>query len=665
MSVEELLRGKDLEKLFSNLPFRIYVLIADTESDLNVNQAEIFQNTIKKPDGFKTKEFKEYFFKAGETYTKHWRKYLRHKFDLSKKGFDEDLAIINKVFEGDSLEAAKKDFISFAEKLYKAKKSKVVAADSSLGQFKAYLNDPEGFSEFKIIRADEQRPEVALKNEADDYAEVENKISAKQPEQDISLENEVIEVIEEKSDDAPVEAPPQEITERLTFKTTEQKAPAVGLRKRAESYLSKTTEQEISAAEVAEEKATSTKLISPNDVERSPTEYMPQAYVDSSTLPHWKKGKITLKCIDVIDETHDVKTFRFTGEPSVIFNYKPGAFVTLGLYIDGKKVSRSYTISSSPSRPDILEITIKRVEGGLVSNYMADNVKTGDLIEARGPSGKFTCFDLPGEKLLFLSAGSGVTPMMSMTRWLLDTGSECDIVFFQSARSDEDIIYSDELNYYAATKPNFRLVTSLTRQPDNRPWNGLKGRITLEMLTSEIAFDFCQRKVFSCGPDAFMENVFEILNASEFDMSNYLEERFNGSSRKKKEAKPKLVESAAASVPVVTSISNGLTTAPATTVTNIASISVDLLPAVHFAKSGLEVFGGDMSLTILDLAEELDIDIPNSCRVGSCGSCKVLLKEGITATNDEEADGLSAEEIDEGYILTCITCPKDYVDIEA
>ena len=503
----------------------------------------------------------------------------------------------------------------------------MAAADSSLGQFKAYLNDPEGFSEFKIIRADEQQPEVALKSETDDYAEVENKISAKQPEQDIPLENAVI---GEEVDDAPVEVSRQEIKKRL---------------------VSKITEQEMSAAEV--------------DEEREPTEYMPQAYIDNSTLPHWKKGKIMLKCVSVVDETHDVKTFRFTGEPLVIFNYKPGAFLTLGLYIDGKKVSRSYTISSSPSRPNFLEITIKRVEGGLVSNYMADNVKVGDLIEARGPSGKFTCFDLPGEKLLFLSAGSGVTPMMSMTRWLLDTGSECDIVFFQSARSDEDIIYSNELNYYAATKPNFRLITSLTRQPDNRPWNGLKGRIDLEMLTSKIAFDFCQRKVFSCGPDAFMESVFEILNTSEFDMSNYLEERFNGSSRKKKEAKPKLVEHAAASVPVVNSISNGLTSTPATAVTTIESVSVDLLPAVHFAKSGLEVFGGDMSLTILDLAEELDIDIPSSCRVGSCGSCKVLLKKGITATDDEEADGLSAEEIDEGYILTCITHAKDYVDVEA
>ena len=648
MSVEALLRGKDLEKLFSNLPFRIYVLIADSESDLNVKQAEIFQDTIEKPTGFKTKEFEEYFFKAGETYTQHWRKYLRHKFDLSKKGFDEDLAIINRVFEGNSLEVAKKDFISFAEKLYKAKKSKVATADSSLDQFKAYLNDPEGFSEFKIIRADEQQPEVALKNEADDYAEVENKISAKQPEQDIPLENAVI---DEEVNDAPVEALRQEVKKRLISKTTEQKAPAVGLRKRAESYLSKITKQEMSATEV--------------DEEREPTEYMPQAYIDNSTLPHWKKGKIMLKCVGVVDETHDVKTFRFTGEPLVIFNYKPGAFLTLGLYIDGKKVSRSYTISSSPSRPNFLEITIKRVEGGLVSNYMADNVKVGDLIEARGPSGKFTCFDLPGEKLLFLSAGSGVTPMMSMTRWLLDTGSECDIIFFQSARSDEDIIYSDELNYYAATKPNFRLVTSLTRQPDDRPWNGLKGRINLEMLTSEIAFDFYQRKVFSCGPDAFMENVFEILNTSAFDMANYLEERFNGSPKKKREAEPKLVAQAAGSVPGITSISNGLATAPATAVTTIESVSADFLPAVHFAKSGLEVFGGDMSLTILDLAEELDIDIPSSCRIGSCGSCKVLLKKGITETDDEEADGLSAEEINEGYILTCITHAKDYVDIEA
>jgi len=132
----------------------------------------------------------------------------------------------------------------------------------------------------------------------------------------------------------------------------------------------------------------------------------------------WNEGVTTLVVADIVEETHDVKTFRFIGETPLLFSYKPGQFVTFLLPINGKTIQRSYSMSSSPSRPHVMEITVKRVPGGLVSNWLCDNVKLGDRLNIRGPSGKFTCFEYPSNKMLFIGAGSGITPVMSMSRWV-------------------------------------------------------------------------------------------------------------------------------------------------------------------------------------------------------------------------------------------------------
>ena len=121
-------------------------------------------------------------------------------------------------------------------------------------------------------------------------------------------------------------------------------------------------------------------------------------------LPIWQGLDTPLYVTDIIQETHDVYTFRFQGNPLCRFVYWPGQFCTLVLNINGKKVLRSYTISSTPSRPFVLEITVKRVPGGLVSNWLPDNLKIGDKVNIAGPKGKF-CL-IPGkiaQKILFVN----------------------------------------------------------------------------------------------------------------------------------------------------------------------------------------------------------------------------------------------------------------------
>ncbi|WP_232826239.1 FAD-binding oxidoreductase, partial [Cyanothece sp. BG0011] len=260
----------------------------------------------------------------------------------------------------------------------------------------------------------------------------------------------------------------------------------------------------------------------------------------------WNKGKITVRCINIIEDTNDVKTFRFVGTSPTLFNYKPGQFITLNLTINGKPVKRAYSISSTPSRPHTLEITVKRVPPpadipdappGLVSNWLHDHLKVGDEITITGPSGKFTCVENNATKLLFISAGSGITPMMSMSRWALDTVANRNITFVHSARSPRDIIYRKELEAMAANHSNFNLALTITRQTKGDPWWGFQGRLN-EVLLPAICPDYKERIIYVCGPDSFMKGVKTLVETLGFPMENYYQESF-GSSKKQSSTKAK------------------------------------------------------------------------------------------------------------------------------
>jgi glycine betaine catabolism B len=426
----------------------------------------------------------------------------------------------------------------------------------------------------------------------------------------------------------------------------------------------------------------------PNDLETvvygGNIDPMPVASVDPANFTRWTKGELTVRCVQIIDETHDVKTFRFVADPSLLFTYKPGQFATLNLQINGEEVLRSYSISSTPSRPHSLDITIKRVPPppgsaadvppGLVSNWMHDNIKVGSEILLSGPMGKFTCFEKPSQKLLLISAGSGITPMMSMSRWICDTGADVDIFFFHCARSPRDIIFRQELELMSAQNPNFQLVVSTTRKESGHSWLSLTGRLDAAMLEL-IAPDFKERTVYVCGPNPFMEAVKEMLEGIGFPMQNYYEESF-GPPAKKKNSK-----SAEVKQPVPASANNII---PHQRPRNFEDIMKDTLPekslsspvknvdvpspssnkpVLVFSKSSKQV-DCDGEENILELAEQQEVKIRSSCRAGTCGACKKRKVEGEIRYQGEP-DALDDDEKQEGYILTCIAYPVGRVVIEA
>ena len=406
-------------------------------------------------------------------------------------------------------------------------------------------------------------------------------------------------------------------------------------------------------------------------VQADPSQYMPLAYLNPSQIDRWTKGTLTLRCLRIIEETSDVKTFCFVTDPPHLFTYKAGQFLTLEFEIDGAEIFRSYSISSSPSRPHSLEITVKRVPSsnpedpmipaGLGSNWLHDNLKVGSQIQASGAFGKFSCFEYPSQKLLFLSAGSGITPMMSMSRWIYDTHSDCDVVFFHCARSPEDIIYRQELEMMALRSPKFHLAVTITRSKPQELWMGLRGRLTPAMLEM-IAPDWRDRTVFVCGPESFMQSTKSLLETIGFPMQQYHEESFGGAKKPPKSAsEPSPVFGIKAWLGKLQTPQEAMSATSRSQ--NTPKASKTPAATVVFAKSGKEITS-DGEESILEIAEQAGIKIRNSCRVGSCGSCKKVKLEGEVKMEGYDPEALEPSEVDAGYILCCVAFPKGKVAID-
>ena len=382
----------------------------------------------------------------------------------------------------------------------------------------------------------------------------------------------------------------------------------------------------------------------------------------SPQTPEWSSDKITVRCIQVIAETHNVKTFRFVAEPRVLFSYKPGQFVTLELEINGKKVMRPYSISSTPSRPHVLEITVKRVPApinvenappGLVSNWLHDNITVGSQVKLTKPRGKFTCIDRQASKLLFISAGSGITPMMSMSRWLCDRADDVDIVFVYSASSPYDFIFRHELESMAARYSNFKLAVTMTSLQPGQMWQGYTGRLN-ELKLRAIAPDLLERTVYVCGSNPFMAAIKANLTTLDFPMENYYEESFGGKKIERSVSQKRLNKAVIAHSEQIQDKDTQFVEAK-----NLGSIkeTQEQLPVVVFSKVGKEI-SCDEEDTILEIAEQEGIKLPSGCRMGACGSCKVALLEGTVNYDDEP-------ECEPGHLFTCVAKPVGRVVIEA
>lgn len=353
----------------------------------------------------------------------------------------------------------------------------------------------------------------------------------------------------------------------------------------------------------------------------------------------WSNGRHAVRCVKVIQETWDVTTYCFMAEQPVMFFFKPGQFVTLELEIEGETVFRSYTISSSPSVPYSFSITVKRVPGGLVSNWLHDNLTEGSELAVHGPVGAFNSIDFPARKVLFLSGGVGITPVMSMTRWAFDTNADVDMVFVHSARTPRDIIYQRELETISARISNFDLHLICERVEAGQSWAGYRGFLDRTKLDM-IAPDFLEREVFCCGPTPYMKAVRRMLEQAGFDMTHYHEESFGATPETIEEQAVQDAEAAAEEAD---------------------ALQVSDLYQVEFAKTGksVRIAPGE---TVHTAAAKLGLHIPKACGMGICGTCKVKRIEGDIEMSHN--GGITDEDVEAGYFLSCCSVPQGDVVVE-
>ncbi|MBM4874627.1 MOSC domain-containing protein [Vibrio parahaemolyticus] len=335
----------------------------------------------------------------------------------------------------------------------------------------------------------------------------------------------------------------------------------------------------------------------------------PEFYPDNSPV------RMTLTCVEREEIARDFVTLWLEPSKGSLPNYLPGQHLPIEVDINGKKIGRRYTLSSSPSRPGRYAISVKRIAGGRVSNALLDNLQVGDVLEAENPDGQFHLKTHDAQPLLLLSAGSGVTPMLSMVRYLADHNQLNDVVFYHQCRTEQDIPCRSELEQLKREHSGLEVKICLTQPAVD--WFGLKGRLSLSHI-KQIK-DVEQRQVFVCGPDGFMQKAKNLLLKKGLPEAHYHQEAFGVSTV---EARPE--------------------------------------KEVEIEFNGLKIQGNNQK-TLLDQIEDAGKVVSNSCRAGLCGACKVQLTSGQVHHPDVPA--LTDEERAMGTVLACCAIPETDVTV--
>lgn len=350
----------------------------------------------------------------------------------------------------------------------------------------------------------------------------------------------------------------------------------------------------------------------------------------------WDDRLQVLEVTGVTNEAPDVKTFSFRSDAQTWFRYQPGQFVTLELPLGDELLYRTYTLSSSPSRPFSIAVTVKAQADSIGTRWMFDNLKVGDHIRAYGPAGEFSHHNYPAAKYLFLSAGTGITPMMSMLRWLGDCAPWTDVTFVNCARRPEEILFRKELELLGSRMPALTLGYLVEERSNSESWFGHRGRID-DIRLPLLVPDLMDREVFCCGPEPFMRAVRNILAKSGFDQTHYHQESFSVPPAENDAGIPFL--------------EGDVTATP----------SADATFHVRFSAS--DVNGECLNdQTILQAARTSGVRIPAACEFGLCGTCKVKKLSGRVEMAHN--GGILDHEIEDGLILACCSRPLGDVEIE-
>jgi len=314
-------------------------------------------------------------------------------------------------------------------------------------------------------------------------------------------------------------------------------------------------------------------------VGRITTPLLPDDYLQLAN-PLWSARELRGRVVDVRRETVDSATLVIKPGWGFSFDYQPGQYIGIGLLVDGRWRWRSYSLTSSPVASKrggrTITITVKAMPEGFLSTHLVGGVAPGTIVRLAAPQGNFVMPDPAPASVLFLTGGSGITPVMSMLRTLVRRNQTTNVVHLHSAPTESDVLFAAELADLQSTHEGYGLRLRTTRT---------QGRLDLSRLDDEVP-DWRDRQTWACGPEGMLNAAERVWSAAGIADRLHLE-RF-------------AVSKAAAH-------GQGGT--------------------VEFARSGKSVTV-DAATSLMDAGEQVGVQMPFGCRMGICQSCVVSLVDG-------------------------------------
>ncbi len=309
---------------------------------------------------------------------------------------------------------------------------------------------------------------------------------------------------------------------------------------------------------------------------RITTPLLPDDYLHLAN-PLWTARELRGRVLDVRRETEDSATLVIKPGWGFTFDYQPGQYISIGVLMDGRWRWRSYSLTSSPVKgARTVTITVKAMPEGFLSSHLVAGVAPGTIVRLAAPQGNFVLPDPAPPLVLFVTAGSGITPVMSMLRTLVRRDQITDVVHLHSAPTEADVMFSAELAELARQQPGYQLRLRATRS---------QGRLDVQRLDEEVP-DWRQRQTWACGPEPLLIEAERVWSAAGLAGRLHLE-RF--------------------------AVSRA---APAGAGGNVT-----------FARSGKSA-ATDAATSLMDAGEQAGVQMPFGCRMGICQSCVVELLDG-------------------------------------
>ncbi|SQJ22976.1 NADH oxidoreductase hcr [Serratia rubidaea] len=304
-------------------------------------------------------------------------------------------------------------------------------------------------------------------------------------------------------------------------------------------------------------------------------------------------------------ETADVWTLNLICHD--FYPYQPGQFALVSIR-NSEDTLRAYTLSSSPGLSPFLSISVRCLPDGVGSRWLTQEVRPGNTLWLSDAQGEFSCVQHPAERYLMLAAGCGVTPIISMCRWLAANRPACDVQVIFSVRSPEAVIFAEQWRQLCAAHPSLKL----TLMAEHRAQPGfLSGRISDAVLRQHVP-DIAERRVMTCGPVPYMAQVEQLCLALGVPPARLHKEQFHTPAENTGQA--------------------------------------DNTLALRIGRP-LREFRVPVGSTLLAALESHRLPVTAACRAGVCGSCKTRVLDGDYTTSSTMT--LTPEEIAQGYVLAC------------